>query len=419
MSLPDSFHHYFKKFKKLLIAFIDSKVDDNRHYRPTGEYSCKSYFQTINDPEFKYVEVYQNQLSKVEVPDVMVKQLSPYYLNDEFDLKDKKCLKIRSTYFVATIPYGRLYTNNEDTIAYITSDNILLSDISLQWRFYQPKPISPTNGIFEKLLIPFPIKIKGTVCSLLAGAPTKNNYSHWFLDAFSRIHLLKKAGVFDEIDYFVVGCCNNDFQKESLKLIGIPEEKIVQAGPDFHIHAEKLIVTSHPRGKNSHITPDWVVDFYKDQFTSALTITDKYPPLVYINRKDASHRKIENEEELEKMLEKLGFKSYSASTLSFTEKIKLFNSAEIVLSITGAGLQNLAFCRKGTKVIELFPGNLVHTIFCDLAQKAGLEYYPIIYQSGKTPKTHLECVKENIIVDVNSLEKLLTNLIPQNQWKYV
>jgi hypothetical protein len=415
MSTSDFPLQLLRNARKELLNLADIFFEENKKYRPTAEYRCKTYHETIVDPEFKYIEIYPNHVSRVAVPDIMLKELSPYYLNDELDLKDRNTLKTRDTYFVVDIPYGRVYTNNVDTIAYITFDKILLSDISLQWRFYKSNPPNPRNGIFEKVNIPTPIKINGTVFSLLAGETSKNNYSHWFLDAFSRIHLLKQSGLFDEVDYFLVSSIKNDFQRQSLQLIGIPDEKIIEADSNTHIYAKRLIATSHPRGKQSHITPEWVINFYRKTFTNSLTSYSKYSPFVYINRKDAKHRKVENEAALEEMLEKYGFASYSLADISMEEKIKLFNSAKIVVSITGAGLQNLTFCKKGTGVIELFPGNLVHTIFCDIAQKAGLVYHPIIYKSGTKLKTHLDCVRENITVDIPSFEKTIREVVSKTE----
>ena len=48
-----------------------------------------------------------------------------------------------------------------------------------------------------------------------------------------------------------------------------------------------------------------------------------------------------------------GFQSLTLSKLSFIEQVKIFNSAETVVGLHGAGFANLVFCKPGTKVLEL------------------------------------------------------------------
>jgi hypothetical protein len=109
------------------------------------------------------------------------------------------------------------------------------------------------------------------------------------------------------------------------------------------------------------------------------------------------------------VLNKYNFKSYLLTPLPFAEKVKLFQSAKIIISISGAGLNNYAFCQPGTKVVEMFAEGFVHTIFCDIAQKAGLEYYPLIYKTGSKATSQKEGMVENITVNVNDLKLLMDN----------
>ena len=64
------------------------------------------------------------------------------------------------------------------------------------------------------------------------------------------------------------------------------------------------------------------------------------------------YRGIKNEKELIHFLKKKILFSQTIK-LSVEEQIKLFNDAQIVIGLHGAGLANLIWCNKYTKIIEL------------------------------------------------------------------
>jgi capsular polysaccharide biosynthesis protein len=76
---------------------------------------------------------------------------------------------------------------------------------------------------------------------------------------------------------------------------------------------------------------------------------------LYISRRDSSRRQLANEAELEAALADLGFSVVSPGNLSFEDQVRLFRSAEFIVSPHGAGLANVLFCRPGTRLMELMP----------------------------------------------------------------
>jgi len=55
-----------------------------------------------------------------------------------------------------------------------------------------------------------------------------------------------------------------------------------------------------------------------------------------------------------KQLTALGFECVSLSNMRVQDQIRLFEEARIVVGPHGGGFTNIAFCRPGTRVIELF-----------------------------------------------------------------
>jgi len=95
---------------------------------------------------------------------------------------------------------------------------------------------------------------------------------------------------------------------------------------------------------------------------------------IYISRRGTNRRRLSNEEELENELQKLGFKIVRLEAYSFIQQVDIINNAEIIIAPHGAGLANLVFAEKTTKVIEIFPHWLYNDCFARLAVNNNLQY---------------------------------------------
>ena len=56
--------------------------------------------------------------------------------------------------------------------------------------------------------------------------------------------------------------------------------------------------------------------------------------------------------QVEKLLARYGFETVYLETMSISDQVRLFQTAEFIIGPHGAGLANLLFCEPGTKVIE-------------------------------------------------------------------
>jgi capsular polysaccharide biosynthesis protein len=300
--------------------------------------------------------------------------------------------------FVATIPYGRVWGENGSVI---TPDNKLLWDVSFEYH-HTPK----THPIFYTKL-PSISYIPETLAVITS--QVSFNYFHWMFDVLPRLELLRKSNLdYDRIvinrgKYFIKENCG--FQNESLKLLGIPKEKLIECHPETHILAKKLIVSSMA-GYSAHV-PKNVCQFLRNVFLDKVKIRkeSKYKR-IYISREDATHRKVLNEDEVFSILKKYGFKLIKLSTLSFEEKIKLFHCAEVIVSPHGAGLTNLIFCNPGTKIVEMFTPTYLIPCFHIISNHMDLDYYGLIgdkMQQDENRGNH----KDPIVIDIDKLKKTL------------
>jgi capsular polysaccharide biosynthesis protein len=59
--------------------------------------------------------------------------------------------------------------------------------------------------------------------------------------------------------------------------------------------------------------------------------------------------------------------------LTVEAQAKLFATAKVIVAPHGAGLSNLIFCKKGTKIIEIFPPTYTVPCFWIISQQLGLD----------------------------------------------
>ena len=95
---------------------------------------------------------------------------------------------------------------------------------------------------------------------------------------------------------------------------------------------------------------------------------------LYISRVGSS-RSLDFEEKLEKFLEARGFVVLRAEHLKdIYQNAEVFSNAKIVIGPHGAGLANIVFCSKATKVIEIATLNWWNPSFSALAQEKDLDH---------------------------------------------
>lgn len=118
--------------------------------------------------------------------------------------------------------------------------------------------------------------------------------------------------------------------------------------------------------------PEPVLNFWKKSGGNAKNIKR-----IYLTRKNASRRRLVNENQILGILRPLGFEAIDCDILDLTEQKKVFESAEIVVGIHGAGLTNLIHCQEETKVIEIFGPGFRHFFYEYISKIFGLEYQSV------------------------------------------
>ncbi|MEG3974493.1 glycosyltransferase 61 family protein, partial [Microcoleus sp. herbarium8] len=320
--------------------------------------------------------------------------------------------------FVAQIPHGRVWIVPQQNywliskaIAVITPDNYLLADVSRDYPGFLPgceKHDIRKHSVFDLESFPPLKQIDGSV-AVLSGL-SGNVYFHWMVDVLPRIELLRRSGRdLAEIDWFLVNSCQHEFQRESLRILGIPDAKVLESDRIPHIQATELIVPSFagylgwPSG--------WAIDFLRREFLKEIIPQARYPKRIYISRSKARYRRVLNEEDVVEVLAESGFVSILPELMSLAEQIAHFSHAEVIVAAHGSGLTNTIFCKSGTKIIELMSPHYISHYYWGSSQYLQLEHYflageafecypirQLMYQNSLT---------EDILVNLSSLKKMV------------
>ena len=236
----------------------------------------------------------------------------------------------------------------------------------------------------KKRLLSHPYQLKPHIekfnCTVAAvTASNQDAYFHWLFDLLPRLLMLEKAGTKPEKIYLQN---RYRFQRETLELLGMArKEDIINCDEFPMLSASTLIVPCH-EVMDGREFPDWVVAFLQDRFlTYAPNSENTSKTRLFISRADALFRRVLNEDEILPILQEYGFTSVKLEELSFTEQVNLFRDAEAVVLPHGSGLANLVFCSKGTKVIELFPAQVLD-LFYRLSLAVGLDYFFLNSREG-------------------------------------
>jgi capsular polysaccharide biosynthesis protein len=200
--------------------------------------------------------------------------------------------------------------------------------------------------------------------------PTSYNFFHWMMECLPRLAVLESY--VNLLDGIVVPANPSPFHYESLRALGISDDRLMKASPQLHLKLEHFFASNYSARDNP---PPWLHIWYKEKFIQPLRLEPTVGRKIYVSRDDASIRKLSNSEEIHAMVSRLGFEVVSLSKLSFIEQATLFYSSDVIIGEHGAGLTNLLFCREGTKVIEIFSVFWIAPCFYAIAVSAGLEYH--------------------------------------------
>lgn len=222
------------------------------------------------------------------------------------------------------------------------------------------------------------------------------NYFHWIMDGLLRLSLLDAGDTSFKV---IIPALAPKFLRETLKLLGIAEDRLVVMGNEKLAVDELLLV--YPEEMPAKPKLAHVLEHRRRLFAAAGVDPASIVPhrRLYISRAHST-RPIVNEDELLPILRQYGFEIVTCEQLTVAEQIALFAEATCILGAHGAGLTNLLFAQPGTKVIEIYNRMMWVDCYHRVSGLLGHEHW---YLFGDNENTNTWPTR----VDERKLDKLL------------
>ena len=218
------------------------------------------------------------------------------------------------------------------------------------------------------------VDLPGRHLSLLTGSA--GNYYHWTMDGLGRLAALPT----DEIE----GCASvlhpaftQDFQRDGFRRLGLALPALpVPNGATLRV--ERLVVPWSVLGE--HRPHPSVSPLFQRlaQHPPPAAAPGLYPARLYIDRRGSQNRPLTNEAAVIDALTPRGFIAVRLEDYALSAQIALFAQAQIIVAPHGAGLTNLVYAGRQTKVIELLMDAWVNWCFRRLAALGGQDYDCVI-----------------------------------------
>ncbi len=240
------------------------------------------------------------------------------------------------------------------------------------------------------------------------------NYYHWILECIFRAWMVKDKK--DDMilllpDYYG----KTDFIMAPLEPFGFKQILFIPAGKcllvkNLCIPQIKQKVDSYDY-KMLQDVRHFLLDYASKQKNTALDLGER----IYISRKKAQRKKVDNEEEIEPILLKYGFTLVNNEDYTFWEQVVIYSKAKYLVSIHGSGLTNMLFMQDGTSILEFHKiktndKDWHSKAFWYLAEALDYKYYQQLCQPTDVNADYFNA---NFIVDTATLEKNLAMMFEQ------
>ena len=174
---------------------------------------------------------------------------------------------------------------------------------------------------------------------------------------------------------------------ETLNLLNIPRQKLLDSNTYKHIQSDELFVVDHPfRLTNNTVydtqnIPKWIFEWVREKFLKYRS-TASFPKKIFIERSKSisTSRDIKNKEKVYRILEDNDFSFIQPENYEFKDQIKMFFSATKIAGLHGAGFANICFCNPKTEIIE-FKTKTTGMNSGNIALKTNLEYKDIVCEA--------------------------------------
>ena len=235
-------------------------------------------------------------------------------------------------------------------------------------------------------------------------------YMHWFSDALQRIEFIEEF----LNDYPVIlfkHYENFEYIEYTLKKLEIP---FLLLDREKYYLVDELLISTHvaPSGNYNEKIINNIATKLRDSQKSIKTFDKTKYERVWVSRQNTKIRRESNFKDIKNVLDKYNFKIVVLEDLKYFDQVNIFLHTKILAGIQGAGLINMLFMKKGTKIIEVrSASDNKNNCYFSLASALKINYF---YSHAHVNENYGGSHSGDYKVDVVELEKNLLNIINKN-----
>jgi predicted O-linked N-acetylglucosamine transferase (SPINDLY family) len=254
------------------------------------------------------------------------------------------------------------------------------------------------------------------------------NYFHWLIECLPRLAVLDAFPEYDDYPLIIEDGMPRQHE-EALKFINKKQRKIVYLGRNQSINVGNLVYVSQesivhdnmrevPVPADVKISPkamrqlrQWFLATKGNESIKRRRTLSKH---IYLSRRNATYRRLRNEQEVELLLLSKGFSIILPEEFSFADQIDIFSNAEVIIAPTGAGMTNLIFAPPKCQIYVLYNGNEFSNYYL-WSQMAAAVNVDLSYIVGKELNhcfaDERYVVHNDFFIDLQLLTDLVDNLV--------
>lgn len=267
----------------------------------------------------------------------------------------------------------------------ITADGCVVEDLTRAWGNAvedHPAWTAPPTPLHE---------VPGTAAVVAArGAAT--NFSHFLAGTLPRVQLVRDAGI--DIDSWIVSSLNHSWQRDGLRLAGIPADQIITLTDIPLVRAHTLVVPS-PSGFAPTTAP-WA----RDRLTRLLQPESRpRHRRILISRNRARRRRLLNEDELLDVLTPHGFERVDFDTMSLADQIKTIHRSQAIVAVHGAALGHILHTPPTGHLVEITNPRSIHPDYWGLAALGDWNHTIVCATPASTCTDGVDGINQDLTVD--------------------
>jgi hypothetical protein len=228
-------------------------------------------------------------------------------------------------------------------------------------------------GFLASLVSLRPMKFE---CGLLILLPFDNNYYHWLIETLPRLSLFEARGKFPDGCFLYMPSLKErpSFVWDSIDAVGWSHRTRNLTNGSYRVNRLMVPTLTAPRGHISNDALLWLRSKFVVQINLSKSSKEQLSERIYVSRDDALVRKVVNSKEVDALMSEFGFRKVVMSGMTVSEQAIIFSSASVIVGLHGAALANVAFCRRGATLLEIFMDGWFTKAYFNIARQLEMSY---------------------------------------------